>query len=136
MPETSSAVAFMDKMDTIINADFSEDEERGEEKKKEEEKNLKKEEENKKKKRKKQKAAIPFIQTVESMRQVLLEFMKGEEENFSKDEASAMRIYFQWQLNLSSKVSLNKITPNSVCNKYVKGYGVICRLFNRHKTGC
>ena len=112
MPETSSAVAFMDKMDTIINADFSEDEEGGEEK------NLKKEEENKKKKRKKQKAAIPFIQTVESMRQVLLEFMKGEEENFSKDEASAMRIYFQWQLNLSSKVSLNKITPNSVCNKY------------------
>ncbi len=38
---------------------------------------------------------IPFILTVESMRKVLLEFSKGEEDEFSKDEASAVRIFSQ-----------------------------------------
>ena len=48
----------------------------------------------------------PFLSTVKSMRKVLLEFSEGEEEVFSDEEASAMRVYFTRKFNVSGKVSL------------------------------
>lgn len=118
--DTTSAAAFMDRLESIVNADFSEDKEEGEgnEKEEQEENSEKKEGKEKKKKRRNRRKAgeisgrqmavkkydkeetkgvrtplvIPFIPTVESMRKVLLEFAKEEEDKFSKDEASARRI--------------------------------------------
>ena len=46
----------------------------------------------------------PFLATVKKMREVLVEFAEGEEENFSKDNATAMRVYFSKKLNVSGKV--------------------------------
>ena len=46
----------------------------------------------------------PFLTTVKKMRGVLLEFAEGEEENFTEDNATAMRVYFSKKLNVSGKV--------------------------------
>jgi len=37
------------------------------------------------------------------MRGVLLEFAEGEEENFTEDNATAMRVYFSKKLTVSGK---------------------------------
>ena len=46
----------------------------------------------------------PFLATVKKMRGVLLEFSEDEEESFTEDNATAMRVYFSKKLEVSGKV--------------------------------
>lgn len=48
----------------------------------------------------------PLPSTVKDMRKVLEEFSEGEEHHFTEDQASALRIFFSRQFDISSKVSL------------------------------
>lgn len=55
----------------------------------------------------------PFLETIRKMRDVLLQFAEGEEELFSADHATAMRVYFSKKLKVSGKV---RPFINSSCN--------------------
>ena len=46
----------------------------------------------------------PFLATVKKIRGVLLEFSEDEEESFTEDNATAMRVYFSKKLEVSGKV--------------------------------
>ena len=48
----------------------------------------------------------PFTETVKAMRMKLQEFAKGKNDDFSEDEAQAMRVYFQRRFKVSGTVSL------------------------------
>ena len=48
----------------------------------------------------------PFTVTVKAMRRKLQEFAKGKSDNFSDDEAQAMRVYFHRRFKVSGTVSL------------------------------
>ncbi|KAJ7386883.1 hypothetical protein OS493_006917 [Desmophyllum pertusum] len=54
----------------------------------------------------------PFLRTVQSMRQVLLGFSEGEEEVFTEDHATAMRVYFSKKLAVSGKDGTNSLLTN------------------------
>ena len=53
----------------------------------------------------------PFLATVKKMRAVLLEFSEGEEESFTDDNATAMRVYFSKKLEVSGKVGTIFFSP-------------------------
>jgi len=55
----------------------------------------------------------PFLETVKKMRGVLLEFAEGEEDNFTEDNATSMRVYFSKKLNVSGKVRTVFVRFNS-----------------------
>ena len=50
----------------------------------------------------------PAIRMVEAMREELVHFTSGEQNVFSDEEASAMRVYIAKKIGLSSTVSLRK----------------------------
>lgn len=51
----------------------------------------------------------PFIQTVQEMRKALVNFAEGEEDVFTEDNATAMRVYFSKMLNVSGTVRQDQI---------------------------
>ena len=60
----------------------------------------------------------PFLATVKKMRAVLLGFSEGEEESFTEDNATAMRIYFSKKLNISGKVRTFFFRPFAFSRAY------------------
>ena len=59
-----------------------------------------------------------FLTTVKKIRAFLLEFSKGEEESFTEDNATAMRIYFSKKLNVSGKVRTFFFRPFAFSRAY------------------